>query len=110
MKVSREQVLEFLHERSQDDVAHQAEQNLPDPIDTEQHQGLLNEYGIEVADLATLGMEESAEVTPSEDLRPDDRTPQEEAAATHESPTREGQSSDETAGAAVKASGEEDSA
>ncbi|HET8601315.1 MAG TPA: hypothetical protein VFL99_13380 [Segeticoccus sp.] len=110
MKVSREQVLEFLHERSQDDVAHDAEQNLPDPVDTERDRGLLYEYGIEVADLATLGMEESAEVTPSEDISRDDRTPQREATVTHEHPTHAGQSSDQTAGAAVKASGEEDSA
>ncbi|HET7302950.1 MAG TPA: hypothetical protein VFJ12_00195 [Segeticoccus sp.] len=110
MKVSRQQVVDFLHARSQDDLAQQAGQQLPDPVDTDADQGELYEYGIEVADLATLGMEESAEVTPGDDARPDDRTPDEEADATEERPTRPRASTDETAGAAVKASGEEDSA
>jgi hypothetical protein len=46
MKINKAQIIEFLKERGQHPKADEAEHNLPDQVDTEQHGGLLAEHGI----------------------------------------------------------------
>ena len=42
MEIPKEQVLQFLQERGETDQAAQAEQELPEQVDTEQDSGLLS--------------------------------------------------------------------
>jgi hypothetical protein len=51
MQIPKEQILEFLHSRGENDKASQADGELPDQVDTDQHAGLLDKYGIDVQDL-----------------------------------------------------------
>ena len=51
MQIPKEQILEFLRSRGDQDKAQQAEGELPDQVDTDQDQGLLSKYGIDVQDL-----------------------------------------------------------
>jgi hypothetical protein len=51
MEIPKEQILAFLRERGQDDKAAQAEGELPDKVDTEQHGDLLSRLGIDPSDL-----------------------------------------------------------
>jgi len=53
MQIPKEQILEFLRSRGQDDKASQAEGELPDQVDTEQHAGLLQKFGIDPQDLVS---------------------------------------------------------
>ncbi len=55
MRVPRERILHFLKERGQQDRISEAEQLLPDPVDTEEQAGHLAELGIEVEDIAQHG-------------------------------------------------------
>ena len=41
MQIPKEQILELLRSRGQDDKASQADSELPDKVDTEQHAGIL---------------------------------------------------------------------
>jgi len=52
MQIPKDQILELLRSRGQDDQAAQAEGELPDQVDTEQHAGLLEKFGIDPGDLA----------------------------------------------------------
>ena len=52
MQIPKDQILELLRSRGQDDQAAQAEGELPDQVDTEQHAGLLGKFGIDAGDLA----------------------------------------------------------
>ena len=52
MEIPKEKILELLRERGEGDKAQQAEGELPDTVDTEQHGGLLQKYGIDVQELA----------------------------------------------------------
>lgn len=52
MKIDKAQIIELLKARGQHDQAQQADGELPDKVDTDQHQGLLDKYGINIADLA----------------------------------------------------------
>jgi len=52
MEIPKEKILELLRERGEDDKAAQAESELPDQVDTEQHAHLLSKFGIDVQDLA----------------------------------------------------------
>jgi hypothetical protein len=52
MQIPKEQILELLRSRGQDDKAAQAEGELPDQVDTDQHAGLLQKLGIDPGDLA----------------------------------------------------------
>jgi hypothetical protein len=52
MQIPKEQILELLRSRGQDDKAAQAEGELPDQVDTDQHAGLLQRLGIDPGDLA----------------------------------------------------------
>ena len=51
MQIPKEQILEFLRSQGDQDKAQQAEGELPDQVDTDQDQGLLEKYGINVEDL-----------------------------------------------------------
>ena len=52
MQIPKEQVLELLRSRGEDDKASQADSELPDQVDTEQHAGILQRLGIDPGDLA----------------------------------------------------------
>ena len=51
MQIPKEQILEFLRSRGENDKASQAEGELPDQVDTDQHGGLLEKYGIDPQEL-----------------------------------------------------------
>jgi hypothetical protein len=51
MQIPKDQILEFLRSRGEDDKANQADGELPDQVDTDQHAGLLEKYGINPQDL-----------------------------------------------------------
>ena len=52
MQIPKEKILELLRSRGQDDKAAQADGELPDQVDTEQHAGVLQRLGIDPGDLA----------------------------------------------------------
>ena len=52
MQIPKEQILELLRSRGQDEKASQADSELPDQVDTEQHAGILEKLGIDPGDLA----------------------------------------------------------
>ncbi len=51
MQLDKAQIIEFLEDRGQHQQASQAQQNLPEQVDTDQHGGLLAQHGISVQDL-----------------------------------------------------------
>jgi hypothetical protein len=51
MEIPKEQVLQLLQDRGDSEQAAQAEQELPDQVDTEQDAGLLSKFGIEPQEL-----------------------------------------------------------
>ena len=51
MEIPKDKVLELLRERGDDEKANQAEQELPDQVDPEQHSGLLAKFGIDPQEL-----------------------------------------------------------
>lgn len=51
MEIPKGQVLEFIRERAGGDQAAQAEQELPEPVDTERDAGLLERFGVNPQDL-----------------------------------------------------------
>jgi hypothetical protein len=51
MQFDKEQILQLLHNNGQHDQADQAQQALPDQVDTEQHGGLLAQHGVDVGEL-----------------------------------------------------------
>jgi hypothetical protein len=51
MQIPKEQILELLRSRGQDDKASQADGELPDQVDTEKDAGLLQKLGIDPGDL-----------------------------------------------------------
>ena len=51
MEIPKEQILQFLQERGDTDQATQADQELPDQVDTEQDSGLLSKFGIDPQEL-----------------------------------------------------------
>jgi hypothetical protein len=52
MEIPKDKVLELLRERGDHDKAEQADQELPNQVDPEQHGDLLQKYGIDPKDLA----------------------------------------------------------
>jgi hypothetical protein len=52
VQIPKEQILELLRSRGQDDKASQADSELPDQVDTEKHAGILEKLGIDPGDLA----------------------------------------------------------
>jgi hypothetical protein len=51
MQIDKSQILEFLRSQGDNDKAAQADTQLPDQVDTDQHAGLLSQLGINPADL-----------------------------------------------------------
>ncbi len=51
MQIPKEQILEFLRSRGDHDKAGQADNELPDQVDTDQDAGLLQKFGIDPSDL-----------------------------------------------------------
>jgi hypothetical protein len=52
MQIPKDKIIELLRDRGQDDRADQADRELPDQVDTEQHSDLLSKYGVDPQDLA----------------------------------------------------------
>jgi hypothetical protein len=52
MQIPKEQILELLRSRGENDKAAQADGELPDQVDTEKHAGILQKLGIDPGDLA----------------------------------------------------------
>jgi hypothetical protein len=51
MQVDKNMILDLLRERGQQDQASQAEQELPDQVDTDQHADLLQRFGLDPQEL-----------------------------------------------------------
>ena len=51
MQLDKTMILELLRERGQQDQANQAEQQLPAQVDTDQHAGLLQQFGLDPQEL-----------------------------------------------------------
>ena len=51
MEIPKDKVLELLRSRGDDDKAEQADQELPNQVDTERDAGLLSKFGIDPAEL-----------------------------------------------------------
>jgi hypothetical protein len=54
MQIDKDQILQLLRSRGENDKAQQAEQELPGQVDTDQHAGLLSKLGLDPAEL--IGM------------------------------------------------------
>jgi len=54
MQIPKEKILELLRSRGQDDKAAQADGELPDQVDTEQHAGILQKLGLDPGDLVGM--------------------------------------------------------
>ena len=54
LQIDKNMVLELLRSRGQHDQAGQAEQELPQQVDTEQDAGLLQKFGLDPKDLINL--------------------------------------------------------
>ena len=56
MEIPKDQILQLLRDRGDDDKAQQADKQLPDQVDTDQHSDLLEKLGIDPSDLlGTIG-------------------------------------------------------
>jgi hypothetical protein len=51
MEIPKEKIIEVLRERGDHDRADQADKELPDQVDHEQHAGLLSKYGLDPQEL-----------------------------------------------------------
>jgi hypothetical protein len=51
MNIDKDTILQLLRSQGQDQHADQAAQELPDQVDTDQHAGILQRFGINPADL-----------------------------------------------------------
>lgn len=51
MEIPKDQILQLLRDRGDHDKADQADQQLPDQVDPEQHSDLLEKFGINPSDL-----------------------------------------------------------
>jgi F0F1-type ATP synthase membrane subunit b/b' len=51
MQIDKAQIIELLKSQGKDDKVSQAESELPDKVDTDEHAGLLDKLGINVGDL-----------------------------------------------------------
>jgi hypothetical protein len=52
VNVDKAQIIDLLTSQGEHDKADQAQAELPDTVDTDQHAGLLDKFGINIADLA----------------------------------------------------------
>lgn len=51
MEIPKDQILQLLHDRGDHDKADQADQQLPDHVDPEQHGDLLGKLGLDPSEL-----------------------------------------------------------
>jgi len=51
VQLDKNMILDLLRERGQQDQADQADQQLPDQVDTDQHAGLLQQFGVDPQEL-----------------------------------------------------------
>jgi hypothetical protein len=51
MEIDKDTVIDFLREQGNDDQAAQADQELPDQVDTERDAGLLDRFGVDAGAL-----------------------------------------------------------
>jgi hypothetical protein len=51
MQIDKAQIIEMLRQQGKNDQADQADQELPDQVDTDQHAGLLQRFGLDPKDL-----------------------------------------------------------
>jgi hypothetical protein len=51
MQIDKQQIIEFLKSRGDQGKVDQAQSELPDQVDTDQHAGLLERFGVNPADL-----------------------------------------------------------
>lgn len=51
MQIPKEQILELLKNRGDDDKAQQADSELPDQVDTDKDSGMLDKFGIDPKEL-----------------------------------------------------------
>lgn len=56
MEIPKDKILELLKQRGEGDKAAQADQELPDKVDPEQHSGLLAKFGINPQELLGGGL------------------------------------------------------
>jgi len=56
MNIDKSQILDLLRSQGQHDQAAQADQELPDSVDTDQHAGLLAKFGLDPQDLISKFM------------------------------------------------------
>ena len=54
MNIDKSQIIELLKSRGENAKADQADSQLPDQVDTDQHKGLLESLGLDVGDLAKM--------------------------------------------------------
>jgi hypothetical protein len=47
VKIDKQQIVELLRERGDNDKAQQAEQELPQEVDTEEHSDVLQRFGVD---------------------------------------------------------------
>ncbi|HET6560785.1 MAG TPA: hypothetical protein VFG72_02840 [Marmoricola sp.] len=57
MKIDKQQIIDLLMQQGDQGTATQAESELPDQVDTEKDQGLLEKFGINIGDLIRGGGE-----------------------------------------------------
>ncbi len=51
MEIDKQRILEMLKSRGEDTTAHQADAELPEQVDTDEHSDLLSRLGIDPTDL-----------------------------------------------------------
>ena len=51
MNIDKQQILDLLRNHGKGEQAQQAEAELPDQVDPDQHAGLLDKFGINISDL-----------------------------------------------------------
>ena len=51
MQIPKQQILELLQQQGKGDQVGQADQELPEQVDTDQHAGLLEKYGLDPAEI-----------------------------------------------------------
>ena len=56
MQIDKQMIIDLLRERGAQDQAGQAEQELPDKVDTDQHAGLLQRFGLDPQELIQKAM------------------------------------------------------
>ena len=54
MQIDKTQILELLRSQGKDSQAQQADQELPGQVDTDQHAGLLEKFGLNPQDLIAM--------------------------------------------------------